>query len=134
MPYCLLCEPCFDAKCYTNQNMVFVPYEPCVIYLIYKLEYNCISIMNQFYVHEHGLQLLAGVVLTPRVSLYGDCFFFLWHASLRHPAGTTSLPGREPCIAMHICFCTSAFVSLPAGGLIWCSRVRGTQGARVSLR
>ena len=57
----------------------------------------------------------------------------LWHASLRHPAGNTSLPEGEPCIAMYNMnvFGTSAFIYPPPAGLFSCSRLRGGQGTRL---
>lgn len=86
----------------------------------------------RFYVHEYGLLLLVAVVFKPQVPLYDDLSFFLWHASLRRPTGTTPLPIGEPCVYLpYIPFCTSDTACFPAARLSPRSGLRGNQGGRV---
>ena len=54
------------------------------------------------------VRLAAGcrsVVVTPQMPTDDYWTVFLWHKRLRHPAGTTPLPERKPCIYPHVCQC-----------------------------
>ena len=86
----------------------------------------CHCVYCLLYVHEYGLLLWS---LHHEYLYMTIGHFFPWHASLRHPAGTTPLP--EGYMYQMYFFCTSATSSLSAAGLFSRSRLRGTQGGRV---
>ena len=117
--YCLLCVHEYSAYCLLCVLEHSVYCLLCVhehsVYCLFYVHEHSISACS-IYVHEYGLLLIAPLTLAPRLTLCNDLIILrLWHASLRHPAGTTPLPEGEPCMYTYICDILALFspISLP---------------------